>query len=335
MKLFPLLDKAYKILYNLLVTLNIGGVCPVKGRKRELMFYRYKLTLLAAAAALAMSLPACGGGGGSSQTDTPRSTVKPPVEADVSEADSSETEPVENHIGQYLAAANDILCGDKYTYKCTLTADGLTEPVTIERYKSGSRLYQSQQTSTGKRGFLSDGEKVYEFDYLTYSYTDEGTVLPDVIESVVKENLPQTSTHIAAKEGETAEEYTYMGDTFITVYDFYFDEKNGSLLRYTATYSVEGNDDYVETRTISELSSSVGDDGIFNPSFKTTLTDFSAFSSADRQTYCSDQCAKFGITEQMLVSNGMTNESFKKISYNDFLGLIYRYSTGDNGGKAE
>ena len=69
--------------------------------------------------------------------------------------------------------------------------------------------------------------------------------------------------------------------------------------------------------------------------FTTTLTDFSAFSSADRQTYCSDQCAKFGITEQMLVSNGMTNESFKKISYNDFLGLIYRYSTGDNGGKAE
>ena len=177
----------------------------MKGRKRELMFYRYKLTLLAAAAALAMSLTACRGGETGSQTSTPKSTVKPPVEADVSVADSSEAEPVENHIGQYLAAANEILSGDKYTYKCTLTADGLTEPVTIERYKSGSRLYQSQQTSTGKRGFLTDGEKVYEFDYLTYSYTDEGTVLPDVIESVVKENLPQTSTHIAAKEGETAE----------------------------------------------------------------------------------------------------------------------------------
>jgi hypothetical protein len=75
----------------------------------------------------------------------------------------------------------------------------------------------------------------------------------------------------------------------------------------------------------------VGDEGIFNPSFKTTLTDFSAFSSADRQTYCVDQCNKFGITEQMLVSNGMTAESFKRISYNDFVGLIYRYS----GGKAK
>ena len=72
----------------------------------------------------------------------------------------------------------------------------------------------------------------------------------------------------------------------------------------------------------------MGDESIFTPSFATTLTDFSAFSSIDRQTYCSDQCSKFGITEQMLVANGMTTESFKKISYNDFLGLIYRYSGG-------
>ena len=204
----------------------------------------------------------------------------------------------------------------------------------VEGYKSGSRLYQSEQTSAGKRGFLSANGKVYEFDYLTYSYTDEGTVLPDVVESVVEENLPQTSSHINANEGEVAEEYTYMGDTFITVYDFYFDEKNGSLKRYTSTYSVEGNDDYVETRTVSELSSSVGDESIFTPSFTTTLTDFSAFSSMDKQTYCSDQCAKFGITEQMLVTNGMTSESFKKISYSDFLGLIYRYKN-ENGGKAQ
>lgn len=280
-------------------------------------------------AVLALSLASCGGGSSSSQSGTPKSTVKPPVEADVSVPHDSEPEPVESRIGPRLTSAYEIFSGEKYTFKCTLEADDLDEPVSIERYKSGSRLYQSQQTSKGKRGFLTSGGKVYEFDYLTYSYTDEGVALPDVIESVVAENLPQTSSHINAQEGEAAEEYTYMGDTFITVYDFYFDEKNGSLKRYTSTYSVEGNDDYVETRTVSELSSSVGDDSIFTPSFTTTLTDFSAFSSADRQTYCSDQCKKFGITEQMLVSNGMTTESFKKISYNDFLGLIYRYSGGE------
>lgn len=297
------------------------------------MFYIKKISLAAAAAAM-LALCSCSGSSSSSQTGTPRSTVKPPVEADVSEPDSSSDAPGENHIGEHLSAAYDILTGDKYTYKLTLEAADLPKAVEIERYKSGSRLYQSQQTAAGKRGFLSDGSKVYEFDYLTYSYTDEGAVLPDVIESVVKENLPQTSTHIAAKKGEVAEEYTYMGDTFITVYDFYFDEKNGSLKRYTSTYSVEGNDDYVETRTVTELSSSVGDESVLEPTFTTTLTDFSAFSSADRQTYCSDQCAKFGITEQNLVSNGMTTESFKKISYNDFLGLIYRYS-GNSGGKAQ
>ena len=299
------------------------------------MFIKYRFFSLFAAAVLAMSLCACGGGSSSSQTGTPKSTVKPPVEADVSVPDESEpSEPPVSTIGEHLNAAYEIMSGDKYTFKCTLTADDLAEPVNIERYKSGNKLYQSQQTSLGKRGFLSDGSKVYEFDYLTYSYTDEGAVLPDVIESVVKENLPQTGSHINANEGEVVEEYTYMGDTFITVYDFYFDEKNGSLKRYTSTYSVEGNDDYVETRTVSELSSSVGDEGIFSPSFTSTLTDFSAFSSGDRQTYCSDLCQKFGITEQQLVSNGMTNESFKKINYDDFLGLIYRYST-KNGGKAK
>ena len=281
-----------------------------------------------------LTLASCGGRSESSQSGTPKSTVKPPVEADVSVPDSSEAEPEESHIGAYLSSAYEIFSGEKYTFKCTLESSDPLSPITIERYKSGSRLYQSQQTGAGKRGFLSTGDKVYEFDYLTYSYTDEGMVLPDVVESVVKENLPQTSSHIDPKEGEVAEEYTYMGDTFITVYDFYFDEKNGSLKRYTSTYSVEGNDDYVETRTVSELSSSVGDESIFEPSFTTTLTDFSAFSSGDRQTYCSDQCAKFGITEQLLVSNGMTTESFKKISYSDFLGLIYRYSS-DKGGTAQ
>ena len=188
------------------------------------MFDINKISLCLTAAALALSLVSCGGGSSSTQSGTPRSTVKPPVEADVSAPDDSEDEPVQSHIGARLTSAYEILSGDKYTFKCTLEADDLAEPVTIERYKSGSRLYQSQQTSAGKRGFLVTDGKVYEFDYLTYSYTDEGIALPDVIESVVKENLPQTSTHIAAKEGEAAEEYTYMGDTFITVYDFYFDE---------------------------------------------------------------------------------------------------------------
>ncbi|MCR5817276.1 MAG: hypothetical protein K6F91_10360 [Ruminococcus sp.] len=302
------------------------------------MFNIKKIPLILAAAVLALSMASCDkSSGGSSSTETPRSTVKPPVEPDESVTDNSGGDAAvqnENHIGEHLNAAYEILSGNKYTYKCSLSAPNIEKPVQIERYKSGSKLYQSQQTSAGKRGFLSDGSKVYEFDYLTYSYTDEGIMLPDVIESVVKANLPQSSTHIAAKDGEVAEEYTYMGDTYITVYDFYFDEKNGSLKRYTSTYSVEGQDDYVEERTVTELSSSIGDENVLNPTFTTTLTDFSAFSSADRQTYCMDQCEKFGIDEQKLVSNGMTIDSFKKITYNDFLGLIYRYADS-NGGKAK
>ena len=302
-----------------------------------LMFDIKKITLAAAAVMLALSLVSCSKGSSSSQTDTTRSTVKPPVEPDESVADNSGGDAAvqnESHIGEHLAAAYDILHGSKYTYKCTLEAKDIEKPVQIERYKSGNKLYQAQDTDKGKRGFLSDGSKVYEFDYLTYSYTDEGVIVPDVIESVVDANLTQTKTHIKKKDGEVAEEYTYMGDTFITVYDFYFDEKNGSLKRYTTTYSVEGDDDYVEERTIIELSSSIGDDSMLNPTFTTTLIDFSAFSSADRQTYCMDQCNKFGITEQNLVSNGMTYESFKKISYNDFIGLVYRY-WDKNGGKAK
>lgn len=298
------------------------------------MFDIKKIPLFITAAALALSMASCGSG--SSSSEMPRSTVKPPVEPDESVVDATggEQQPAVSNIGEHLQAAYDIFSGERYTYKCSLEAKDIEKPIQIERYKSGSKVYQSQQTAQGKRGFLADGSKVYEFDYLTYSYTDEGIYLPDVIESVVNGNLPQTSTHIKAKDGEVAEEYTYMGDTYITVYDFYFDSKNGSLKRYTSTYEVEGNDDYVETRTVSELSSSVGETAVFSPSFTTTLTDFSAFSSADRQTYCMDQCEKFGIDEQKLVSNGMAIDSFKKISYNDFIGLIYRYA-GNDGGKAK
>lgn len=296
------------------------------------MYSIKKTAALVCALGLSAMLASCGGKSSSSQSDTPRSTVKPPVEIEESAPDdSSDAKAEENHIGDKLQAAYEILSGDKYTYKCTLSAADIGEPILIERYKSGNKLYQSQQTELGKRGFLSDGEKVYEFDYLTYTYTDEGMILPDIIESVVSQNLPQTSTHLAPKEGETAEEYTYMGDTFITVYDFYFEEKSGSLSRFTATYQVEGNDDYVETRTISELSSSVGDDSIFDPAFKTTLIDFSAFSSADRQTFCTDICAKYNITDQMLMSYGLTKEGFKKISYSDFLSLIYGYQSTSGG----
>lgn len=282
------------------------------------------------AAVLALGGTGCASGGSASSEQTSsKATVKPPVEIDESSVPDDKEEQTDN-IGQGLKGAYDILTGNKYTYKCTLTTNESDEQISIERYKSGNKLYQAQTTALGKRGFLSDGEKVYEFDYHTYSFTDEGTVLPDIIESVVKENLPQTSAHIDANENETAEEYTYMGDTYITVYDFYFNAQ-GALLRYTATYSVEGFDDYVETRTMTEFTSSVGDENIFSPAFTTTLTDFSAFSQADRQTYCSDICTKFGITDQMLTANGMSREGFKKISYGDFIGLVYRYSTALGG----
>ena len=305
------------------------GLCAILRGILTFMF-DIKKTALTLAAVLALSLASCSKGSSSSQTETTRSTVKPPVEADVSVPDSKDETPEKDNIGDKLRAAYNILTGEKYTYKLTLEANDLPQAVKIERYKSGSRVFQSQETEQGKRGFLSLGSNIYEFDYLTYSYTDEGLFMPDVIESVVKENLEQTASHIKPKDDEVAEEYTYMGDTYITVFDFYFDKKSGSLKRYTTTYSVEGDDDYVETRTITELSSSVGDERIFEPTFTTTLTDFSAFSSADRQTYCTDQCKKFGITEQNLVSNGMTYESFKRISYNDFVGLIYRRGVRPN-----
>ena len=300
------------------------------------MYHINKIPAMLIAALMCLSLASCKSKTASSEEQNPKSTVKPPVAAQES---SSEPEPQpqeqEDHIGQKLRAVYDIFKSDKYTFKCTLLSNENDDKVQIERYKSGSKLYQSQQTDKGKRGFLADGEKVYEFDYLTYSYTDEGKVLPDIIESVVDENLVQSSSHIDAKKGETAEEYTYMGDTFITVYDFYFNEKDDSLVRYTATYSVEGNDDVIESRTVDELTSSVGDESVFEASFVTTLTNFSAFSQADRKTYCSDICTRFGITEQMLVSNGMTSESFRKISYSDFLGLVYRYSSESGAAKKQ
>ena len=276
-------------------------------------------------------LTGCGGKGASSSEQTSsKVTVKPPVEIDDSSAADAPVQQV-NNIGPFLQKAYEILSGNKYTYKCTLTSTENDEKIAIERYKSGNKLYQAQTTSLGKRGFLSDGTKVYEFDYYTYSYTDEGSVLPDVIESIVKENLPQTNSHAAPQEGESVEEYTYMGDTYITIYDFYFNDK-GALLRYTTTYYMEGFDDIVETRTMTEFLSSVGDENIFSPTFAATMTDFSAFSQTDRQTYCTDFCTRLGITDQMLTSNGLSRESFKKISYSDFLGLVYRYGT-DTGGE--
>ncbi len=241
--------------------------------------------------------------------------------ADESGADSQ----VVNEQGELMTKTAAIFDGD-YTLKTTCTeADGSKQEVV--RAKKGGNIYLKVTSDIGTSGFISVDGVSYDYDNVTGVYhKSDVTELDGVLESIVKQNLPRTYGHINGDETDDfdIEEYTYTGDTYITVIDLYFDKTDGSLKKYTQTYSVEVSDDTVSEYTVDELSEGAVD-SLFDVSQATSLVDFDSMSEDQRLGYCQGIFNKAGVTTDDLSAGGYQTDDLKTISYDNFVSLVYTY----------
>lgn len=109
--------------------------------------------------------------------------------------------------------------------------------------------------------------------------------------------------------------------------DFYFDKESKALVKYTTTYTVEGQDDIVETRTINRLDNNI-DESVFNTDFTTSLVDFNSMSEDQRLGFCQGLCGSFGISTDDMYEMNITTDQFKTIDYDTLFKLVYTYGSG-------
>ena len=297
------------------------------------MKYR-KLVAAVCAFCFALTAVSCGKSSGSSSSESTSSVSESSSAAESSSAESqsdssaSDESQVQNAQGKLIKKAYDFFSGDKYTIKVKYTDDDGTV-TNITRAVSGDKYYQVQQCGKYKYGTVSDGNETYDFDHACGVYRkSQNDNVDTIIKSVVDNNLPMTTTHLGSQDTEKydVEEYTFIGDTYITVMDFSFDKKTGELVKYTTTYSVEGADDSVETREYKEMKSDA-DESLFNTEAAKKLTDFNSLTEDERFSFCKKVCAERGVTSDNISESGLTYDDFKTISYDDFTSLIYAYGS--------
>ena len=290
-----------------------------------------KSAVIILALCFAFTAVSCGKGGNNSSSTadsggTLSSVSENSSESLQTESSSSETETTKNVQGKLIKQAYELFSGNNYTLKMKFT-DSDKNVVNVTRTVNGTKYCQVEQRKNNSRGYISDGSKNYAFDSTNGIYgTTEEVSITTAVEAVVDDNLPMTTTHLSSQDTEKydVEEYTYTGDTFITVMDFSFDKKTGNLVKYTATYSVEGEDDVVETREYTEIKKGA-DEKLLDMSVLKKLTDFNSLDENARETLCRKICEKNGITSDMLTKDGFTYDGFKNISYDNFVDLIYKY----------
>ena len=223
-----------------------------------------------------------------------------------SDADSK----VVNEQGELITKTAAIFDGD-YTLKTTCTeADGSKQEVV--RAKKGGNIYLKVTSDIGTSGFIYVDGAGYDYDNVTGVYhKSDVTELDGVLESIVKQNLPRTYGHINSDEADDfdIEEYTYTGDTYITAINLYFDKSDGSLKKYTQTFTIEGSDDTVSEYTVDA----------------TSLVDFDSMSEDQRLGYCQGIFNKAGVTTDDLSAGGYQTDDLKTISYDSFVSLVYKY----------
>lgn len=265
----------------------------------------------------------------SEQTSSQQSDTSQTESAE-SAADSGESSAAEvSHIGEYLKSTAEIYSQGSYTLECTLTSTAFDGEVQLTRVVRNDDVYQLQQESMGKHGAITLDGKSYDFDYVCGMYREtENKPDLNVIEEIISLNLDRTNTHEDSEEnGYVIEEYTYTGDTYITVLDFYFDKETKALVKYTTTYSVEGQDDIVETRTVKRLDNNI-DESVFNTDFTSYLADFDSMSEDQRLGFCQGLCGSLGISTDDMYKMNITTDQFKTIDYDTLFKLVYTYGKG-------
>ena len=248
----------------------------------------------------------------------------------LSESSSSAESMVENVQGEHIKKVYEFFKKEQYTLKMTVTEsdESVTE---LTRVVRGDDFYQLQKSKIGESGTVRVNKKTYDFNKVCgILRTSTANSLDNMITSVVDEKLPMTFTHINEDDQKKydVEEDTYTGDTYITILDFCFDKETGDLVKYTATYSVEGEDDITEIKEITEMSDKI-DESVFNTDFTESLTDFNSLTEDQRLGYCQGVCSTAGVSTDEMYKFGIDTDKLKTISYDDFVSLVYTY--GYNG----
>ncbi len=269
-----------------------------------------------------LSAASCSDSKNDSSSETAQSSVY-----DSSAADGSQAE--EYKPGKLLENAAKIFQNKKYTLKCTVTDSTSKESTKITKVVNGDDIYQLQETKQGSYGIISSDGKEYAFDNLCGMYKKEKDIFKNsVVEEIINNKIsPSKSNEAQTQDDKTydSEHYTYTGDTYITNVTFYFDKKTGELKKYTMRYTVEGNDDVIETRTIDSLTEKV-DEKAFSLDFLDKMVDFEEMSDEQRQGFCQGVCSAKNITVDMMNKLGITTESLKTISFETFFNLVYTYA---------
>ena len=270
----------------------------------------------------------------SSQDDTSSSAAESSSEAvkesgDPRAADSSETQsPKQEGLSDRIKKAAAFFDNEEYEYVCKVNGTGIDATITLVKNKGMYR--QTTDYGIGQAYVICDGSNTYCYDTLTKCFIKEvGKIQTEpagnIITETVKNELQRTSTHINAQDAKTydAEEYTYTGGTYITVLDFYFDKTSGDLKKYTATYSVEGRDDDVETREIVKMSTK----DITALSFKERAlreeyADYNSLTQDKREELCKKIMTERKMTDDDLYNAGLTVYDLKNVSYEKFFTAV-------------
>lgn len=250
---------------------------------------RLKITAALCAALIAVTCTACSNSSSDkdknnsfkkASSDKAESSDAKDSSADKESSPDSKDSALDNNNDTLLGRFCDFLSGESYSFRMKYTDfDG--KVTDVYRVCDGNDFYQLQTNDIGESGSIRVGEECYDFDLVCGIYRKSSNEkLDSIIESILDEGLPQTATHIDEEDAQlyNVEEYTYTGDTYITVMDFCFDKSTGALVKYTSTYSVEGDDDITETREFYD----------FIPAFEPaedsfSVTDSGMDSSADIQ----------------------------------------------------
>lgn len=262
--------------------------------------------------------------------DTDNSVVQAESTAD----ESSQAEPKKEFTpGEGLEKTAALFSG-AYTYKTEVTysdeAAGNVSEVT--QASDGKNFYQNNKSVT-ESGFAEDftylrsGDKSYYIDNNTSAFTSKTSAEElNIYQAIIDQQLDVTSTHIPEDtEGCKVEEYTYTGDTYITVYDLYFSKKTGDIKKYTATYITEGDDDIIQTVKVKEITDSA-DEKLFDTDFTEDMTDFDNISEDTRLGFCQGVCATYNISTDDMYKMDITTDDLKKISFDKFFELVCTYA---------
>lgn len=223
-----------------------------------------KRTILLWALCAAVAAAGCGcSSSGSSGKDHSGKKNKTAVREEVTESETAddsesgeknESTPTAKD-GPYIKKLYDLMNSGEYSIKEKYT-DSKGRVTYITQIVRGSDCIIRQENELGENGFISVGGESYDYDLLCGVYRKSRKEMPlSLVQYAVEQELPQSASRIDEDLAEVyaAEEYTFVGDTYITVLDFYFERETGLPVEYTVTYSVEGQDNVTELREFLEI----------------------------------------------------------------------------------